>query len=437
MKVFIANMSEDVWPFISSLSDAKARSFEIAENANMSDWNVFAFAPGEQGVLVTPRPLGREFLGYVASLTGAHHIEVLSPRRHSGQTSLDVLRDRKVFRRLVVLGRKKLVHLTAYCPSPQLYELITALRKRGAKVVLSDLPQPNDRWTTDFFGSKTGVRQVASSMSPGYICTNTRDAARVSAHIYKRTKGVVLKTNKGHSGFGVLIFRPGELPSAYDRCVETITTHLAKESYWSLFPIVVEEYVKENPQIAGGFPSIECRVDERGRVEYLYHCGMRMSHEGVYRGLEIHKSIVSSSLDRQIRKIGKTLGKVYASFGYRGYFDVDLLLTSRGKLYVTESNVRRTGGTYVYLLAVRLFGRNFADKTFTISRNTYPLPGKHMTFTKLHNILSSILYSHKTKEGVVITSEHMMLQDAMGFVIFGRTRARAHAIEREMEKLLQ
>ena len=51
------------------------------------------------------------------------------------------------------------------------------------------------------------------------------------------------------------------------------------------------------------------------------------------------------------------MGEQYAKAGYRGYYDVDFIAGRGGELFITESNVRRTGGTHVYAVASRLFGK--------------------------------------------------------------------------------
>lgn len=444
IKVFICNMSEDVWPFISLLEDRNLRTFEINENANMSDWNLFSFAPKEKGVFVTPRGASPEFLSYVAHITGAANIRVLAPRHHTGQTSVDVLEDRRVFSELVALGKKATLVLTAYSATPQFYQLAQALQKRGARVEFSDAPEPENRWTVDFFGSKVGIRQLiqttahpALRMTRGFICSGIKEAAQIAARLYMKENGVVIKTNKGHSGLGTLIFRPGELPSDQTKREKRLGALLSRNTYWKTFPIVVEAYQKENTKIGGGIPSVEFRVEKSGKVSYLYYCGMHITREGVFRGMEVGEGVVAKRVLGQIKAIGQLLATQYASYGYRGFFDVDLLATQNGNVLVTESNVRRTGGTHVYALGIRLFGKNFMKKTYAISNNSHPLPGKRkMTFTTLHKLLAPILYNKKTKEGLILASEHMMLQQALAYVIFGKTKSRALAVEAKMEALL-
>ncbi len=438
-------MSEDVWPFISSLEDTKLRTFEMNENDNMSDWNLFSFAPNKQGVFITPRGASEEFLSYVTRVTGAKNIRVLTPRRHSGQTSADALADKRVFSKLVSLGKKATLALTAYSATPQFYRLAEALQKKGARVEFADAPLPGNQWTVEFFGSKAGIRQLVQTrahprlrMTRGFICWGAKEAAQIAARIYAKEQGVVIKTNKGHSGLGTLIFRAGELPHNEAQCEKKLQALLSRNAYWEKFPIVVEGYQEENTRIGGGIPSVEFRVEKGGKATYLYYCGMHITREGVFRGMEVSDGVVSKNVLAQIKLIGQLLGKEYAAHGYRGFFDVDLLAANNGHVLVTESNVRRTGGTHVYALGLRLFGKSFMKKTYALSSNAHPLPGKRkMTFTKLFNVLKPILYDKYTKEGLILASEHMLLQRAIAYVIFGKTRRRALEMEARMDKLLR
>lgn len=402
----------------------------------MSDWNIFSFGRATRPILVTPLPLGPDFLSYVSALAGIQGVTVLAPKRHSGETCRDALEDKAVFSQLVSIGKQGGLSLSSYAATPQFYALAQALQKRGVRVMFADVPEPEQAWVPEYFGTKLGIRQLGLPMTEGYVCLAPSEAAPVASMLYGKAGGVVVKTNKGHSGFGVDMFRPGELPADPKLREAKLTAWFRKHAYWQKFPIVVEEYKAENPAIAGGFPSAECRVHADGTVEYLYDCGMRMTKDGTFRGMEIHRTIVTPALRRQMKTVSLRIGRHLSIAGYRGYFDVDMLAGRDGAIWVTESNVRRTGGTYVYHLALRLFGKKFMDTTYTISRNSYPLP-RALTFAHLRRVLAPVLYDKKTKEGLVLTSEHMMRQQAMGYVIFGRTKRRAAAIEERMEKLLQ
>jgi hypothetical protein len=104
---------------------------------------------------------------------------------------------------------------------------------------------------------------------------------------------------------------------------------------------------------------------------------------------------------------------------------------------VTESNVRRTGGTHVYHIAKELFGSDFLYETFTLSNNTFVLEDVRIdSYTQLESRLLPILFQKSKKEGVVIASANLLKHHQFGYVIFGNTKHRALEIEVEMERLL-
>ena len=47
-------MSEDVWPFISSISDRNKRQFEIEENSHLGDRELIANINENSIILITP-----------------------------------------------------------------------------------------------------------------------------------------------------------------------------------------------------------------------------------------------------------------------------------------------------------------------------------------------------------------------------------------------
>ena len=79
-------------------------------------------------------------------------------------------------------------------------------------------------------------------MSEGLISSDIDNTAKIAANMYSHNGGIVLKTNKGHSGAGLLIFRPGDIPHDYSTCYQTMLKKLKEEAYWSKFPIVIEKY---------------------------------------------------------------------------------------------------------------------------------------------------------------------------------------------------
>jgi len=438
--VFISNLSEDVWPFIENISDTKARNTEIEENANLADRDLFSLAGEDRIVLITPKPISDEFLNYFKEVLGKKQIEVLVPQNHSGKICEDIQKDSKIMETLIAIANShRRLTLIAYSTSPYFLELVRVLRAKGLVIYTPESPEEIDGWTVNFFGSKSGIRQLFQTgraeepdliMPPGYICFGIEDAAKIASKIYLKEKGVVIKTNKGHSGLGVLIFREGDLPDNYQETQKVILTKLQVDAYWDKFPIVVEEFINVNLGVGGGFPNVEFKILKNGRVEFLYFCGMRVSREGIFQGVAINDDVISDQIEAQMIDTGFYIGEQYSKNGYRGYFDVDFIMAKNNRVYANESNVRRTGGTHVYETAARLFGKDFLYDVFILSRNTYPLPAeKKYSFGQIKELLTPILYDKKTKEGLVLISENLLAQNKLAYIIFAKNKKRAEELE--------
>lgn len=447
--VYIFNMSEDVWPFISAMSDANARSAEIVENAYLGDVRLFQFAGETDEVLyITPQGISEAFLDYFRSLFGQRKITVLTTGQHSGVICEDMLHDPSIMNALVeAANSSKKLSLTSYAVTQPFLHLVTALREKGITVYTPEAPDEENAWTVNFFGSKSGIRQLAQMstndepdfrMPDGLIAFGIEDASKIAANRFIKEQGVVIKTNKGHSGMGVEIFRPGDLPDEYHACQKKIFELLKKNSYWKQFPIIIEKLVPVALTIAGGNPNVEFKIHRNGRIDFLYHCGVLVTNDGEFHGIEIGNDIMPERVAAQIKDNGFYIAERYAAAGYRGYFDVDYLAGKNGDIYVAESNVRSTGGTFVYTTALALFGPNFMIETYLFSNNGYNITHLgRQSFLQIRDRLAPVLFSKETKEGVIITSENLLRMQKLSFILFARTKKRAQEIEVHMTQLLE
>jgi len=446
--VYIFNMSEDVWPFISAISDDNARSKEVVENAYLADVRMFQFAGSSDDVLfITPQNISHGFLEYFRSLFGQKNILVLTTGQHSGVICEDILHDSSVMSALIeAANSSKRLSITSYAVTQPFLHLMSALRERGLTVFTPEAPDEENAWTVNFFGSKSGIRQLAQMsthdepdfrMPDGLIVFGIEDASRIAASRYIKEQGIVIKTNKGHSGMGVEIFRPGDLPLEYQSCQKAIYAMLKKNSYWKQFPIVIEKLVPVATTVAGGNPNVEFKIHRNGRIDFLYHCGMRIAKDGTFSGIEVGDGIMPERVAAQIKDTGFFIAERYAAAGYRGYFDVDYLAGKNGDVFVAESNVRSTGGTFVYATAMTLFGQNFMIDTYLFSNNGYTI--SHLgrqSFSQVKERLTPVLYSRDTKEGLIITSENLLRMQKLSYIIFAKTKKRAQEIESRMSELL-
>lgn len=446
--VYVFNMSEDVWQFICAMSDPNARSAEIVENGYLGDVRMFQFAGENSDVLyITPQAVSEQFLSYFKSLFPETHITVLTTGQHSGVICDDILHDPSIMNALVeAANSSKKLTLTSYAVSQPFLHLVRTLREKGLTIVTPEAPDEEDAWTVNFFGSKSGIRQLAQQsgieepdfkMADGVICFGIEDASKIAAIRYVKEQGVVIKTNKGHSGLGVEIFRPGDLPDEFHACQAKIYALLEKDAYWQKFPIIIEKLIQVSMSVAGGNPNVEFKISRNGRIDFLYHCGVLVTKDGQFHGIEVGADIMPERVAAQIKDTGFYIAERFAAAGYRGYFDVDYVAGKNGEIYVAESNVRSTGGTFVYTTAVALFGENFMFDTYLFSNNGYMIPHvKRMTFGQLLDRLKPILFDKETKEGLILTSENLLRMQKFSFMIFAKNKKRSYEIEARMEELL-
>ncbi len=445
--VYIFNLSEDVWPFIKAMSDTHERQFEIDWNANLAERDLLSIAEENEAIFISPRPIRQSFLTYHEQVFGAKHIKILVPKTHTGEICEDIINDNEVMDELVAAANSvKKLTLLSYSTSPQFFHLVEVLQKKDISVYTPESPEVSSAWTVNFFGSKSGIRQLAQKsgaiepdfkIADGLICSSIYDAAMIAANKFVKEDGVVIKTNKGHSGAGVLLFRSGDLPKEYKSCEQAIHKILKKDSYWEKFPIVIEDLLNVNSAIGGGFPNVEFKITKSGKIEFLYYCAMRVDRDGIYKGQEMHESVLPDRIAARVIDTGYFIGEQYAAAGYRGYFDVDFVAAKNGEIYVTESNARRTGGTHMYKTAENLIGKEFMTDSYTLSNNDYALPkGKKPSFSEIITVLQPVLFDKKTKEGVVLASSNLLEQSKFAYIVFGKNEKRSLELEGEMEQLL-
>ncbi|MFA5136451.1 MAG: hypothetical protein WC489_03595 [Patescibacteria group bacterium] len=448
--VYIYNVVEDEWAtYLSAITDKQKRLYEVENCNSTAECYLFANSDEDEFIYVSPKKVSASFKKYFQNLVGAKKIEILvpSPEKKTGHICRDLFNDKTAFNALVKKARryKKMV-LVSYATSPQFLDLKERLTEKGVNVYAPEAPEVDCAWTVNFFGSKAGIRQLAQQsravepdfiMPEGLICVGKLDAAKIAANKYIKQKGVVLKTNKGSGGNGVMIFRNGELPKEYKLCERKLYELLNQNDYWERFPIIIEDLINVNYAVGGGFPNIEFKIHKNGKIEMLYYCIMMVTKEGAYYGLDMHEDVINERTAARIIDTGYFIAEQYAASGYRGHFDIDMIAAKNNHIYVCESNTRNTGGTDVYKTARKLIGEDFFSDSYVLSRNRLELKVKRPpSFNKILTAVEPVLFSHRTKEGVVISSENTLKHKQVIYIVFGNTKRRAFDIEEKMKDLL-
>ena len=433
--IFVSNLSEDVWPFIDCMEKSE-KKIEIELNAYLGDLHFMAGAGKKDLIYVGPSDIDDSLKEYYCNLFGVDDIPTFKPQKHLGNTCSDILNDKKLFDKLVKITKPaSRVNLVSYSSTKTFFELGEKLRKRGVKIAYPESPLKGAGWTVDFFGSKSGIRQMGELMPDGYICSDVHEAAQIATNVYLKKGSVVIKTNKGHSGAGILIYRKGELPKDYDKCLKHLEWVFSTELYWNKFQIIVEDYIDPNLEIGGGFPNVEFKISEKGEIEFLYACGNRVTADGVFNGIEIGKGSMDGKSPQEMKKAADFLGKKYKEAGYRGYFDVDFVYGKDNKLYINESNARRTGGTHLYLIASKLLGNKFTTEHYTLCKNMHDMKKPVKSFSDLLNKFKPLLFDRKKKEGVIFCSSNLLKYGKLAYIIVGKNKQKASELETKLYSL--
>lgn len=447
LSVYVYNMPEDEWPFIDSVAHRPKRNDYIADCENVSDCYFLGSGKESDLIYVSPKTISPAFQEYAKNLMGYKNTQVIVPQTKTHLICDDLLQDPEAFGKILDAAKNyQQIILTSYAASPQIYSLKAMLQKSGITVLTPELPEPANAWTVNFFGSKSGIRQLAQQsvakepdfvMPEGLICFGKYDAAKIAADRYIREKGVVIKTNKGSGGSGVLIFREGDLPFNYAECERAIIAKMNSDNYWDYFPIVIEDLISANMNAPGVFPNVEFKIHRNGRIEFLYYCETKVTPKGVYYGLDIGDNVLNDRLTARIIDTGYYIAEKYSEAGYRGHFDVDMMVARSGQVYVNESNTRNTGGTDIYRIVRKLLGKDFVDDVHVLTRGKSDLPKNvKWTFPEILEKTKHLLFNLKKKEGLIINSESSLNEGKIVYTTIAKSKTKAVKLEAELLKIL-
>lgn len=446
--IYIYNVVEDEWSFLSSIQPIDKR-YEMISDCNMSsECYLFANSSSSEFIYISPIEISNQFKNYFQIISGNKKVEIHVPQMRTGLICKDLYTDKELFGNLIRRAKKyKKITLISYATSPEFLELKERMIQLGINVKTPEAPEIENAWTVNFFGSKSGIRQLAQQsravepdfiMPEGIICVGLLDAAKIAANRYINEKGVVLKTNKGSGGQGVLIFRDGELPKDYKSCERRIFEMLSEDGYWERFPIIVEQLINVNYLSPTAFPNIEFKIHKNGKIEMLYYCVMMVTKEGKYYGVDIHEDVINERTAARIIDTGYYIAEQYADAGYRGHFDIDMIASKNSHIFVCESNTRNTGGTDIYKLVQHLYGDDFLSDVYVLNRNDYKFSNKEtISLKKVIDVLKPMLYDKKKKEGLIIGASETLESNLLMYTILGKNKKRAYQMQEELFNLLQ
>lgn len=404
--ILIANTAEAFKGVLIKDKDTKAGAERIKHERTLSQ-RAF-FWESDDKMVVTPHLIPLSLFEINKRICGFKNVVNVAPSKGDIELSTAIAKDKQL-RSLIAKEARGNPQLTM---SP--YAITRDFLEMSGQFSVQTKERPPNKslWTVAYLDSKAGFRAEMLKLAAehkeikvpqGFVAQDATEAQAMAEWFYENGQSSILKANFGESGWGIAIFKV-ESYSSLSMFRKQVRKILQSDVIWQDTSIVVEQFIEADASVAGGSPSTEVFVGEEG-ISLLYHCGQLLNEVGGFLGVEIGKGALSETLARKLTRIGNIIGKWYWELGYRGFFDIDFVVSKDGGIYVAETNTRRTGGTHTYDLARHLFGSGYEKEAYFLSHDSFHYQKKIMEAKEVLQKISRVLYPMKgDKKGIIVTS---------------------------------
>ncbi len=408
--ILVANTAEAFKGVLLKDKDTKTGAERIRHELALSQ-RAF-FWESDDKVVITPYLIPLPLFELNKRICGFKNVANAAPSEGGVELSNAIAKDKQV-RSLIAREARGNPQLTM-SPYAVTRDFLGLSDQLQGEVPIQTKERPPDKslWTVAYLDSKAGFRAEMLKLAAehreikvpqGFVAQDATEALTMAEWFYENGQSSILKANFGESGWGIAIFKVESYPSlsAFRKQVRKL---LQSDVIWQDTSIVVEQFIEPDASVAGGSPSTEFFVGEEG-ISLLYHCGQLLNEFGGFLGVEIGKGALSDTLARKLERIGNIIGKWYRELGYRGFFDIDFIVSRDGGICVAETNTRRTGGTHTYDLARHLFGNRWENEAYLLSHDSFRYSKRRMVQDKaLLQKVKPVLYPMKgEKKGIVVT----------------------------------
>ncbi|MFE0929366.1 peptide ligase PGM1-related protein [Streptomyces mutabilis] len=275
--------------------------------------------------------------------------------------------------------------------------------------------------------TKAGFRELAGELgirvAHGFSCATPEELTAALRKVLADRGAAVVKPARGSNGYGVSFWQAADLPALDAKVTEYLSSVAEQPPGW-----VVEERLVFTRVV-----TVEMEVRDAG--PQVMHVGEMRTPNGSFSG-QVTPLVASSSATDELVEAGLALGRHLHQAGYRGPFDIDGGITAADVLYSTESNVRKTGCTYLDLLVRRLLGEERAAKAVWIADSR--VGGVERDFAAgLARIRQAGLdFTPGAAEGVVLTSDTLAFDGKWRYLVLGTSHSGVDELEARLADAL-
>ncbi len=402
-----------------------------------------SFYTGDQKVVVTSLPINPDYLEDLKAILGYKTFLNLYPKNHTERICQDILKDKDLFNRLLqIIKENPEINLIPYYATEEFFDLVSTLKQKGLRFNTPETVSPKNRFIRDHYNCKVGFRKLWEKTSDdndfvdipeGFIVDDLPEALDATWWFYQNKKDFVIKYNRGVSGVGVVYYHCLDLPKE-EKAFKKYLREKHQDRIWFEENFVVEEMIDVDKSFYGGSPSLEFKIN--GDVRFQYACVQRLGKDSYFEGVQISQEI-EDQMDIDLERVVENctqFGDALEEAGYRGTFDIDMVIDKKHNVYAVESNLRRTGGTHIFETAQYLFGKNFIKKTVVVSRDNLPISRKFKTYQDFKKVASKFYFSKETGEGIIPTITSFISTGKVGYIAFAKNLERIKSLEEKLEK---
>lgn len=423
-EIIFANIVNELMVAVPSAAYARAMNVVTPRKVWLSQ---------EGDVIVTPRPVDDFFKRYACSTLGVDPDEVVTLTPEGAASDLlpvAVMKDERMLARLrALIAERPGIDLLGFALDRHLLKLVETLEvplhgysappSAGLRAVLYDL------------NTKSGFRRAAEKLGlrivPGAYCEGLADLTKNVAEIIKHTGGVIVKMDRSSNGFYHIIFR---LEDVGDRPLrDYLSERLAA------YPEQPQNYTVEALMPFVSVPSVELTVEEAGG-RLLYLCDQRCPNNS-FTGMLTPPPDLPPHIEEELLRVGRLFGDYVHAAGFRGVCDVDVGVVPDETVYVTETNFRRTGGTYLDTLMRRFIGEDYLRTHVWWADSRIGEGGLQFSEGCAAVAEARLAFDPAQGAGIILTADTVSIDGKWRYLIIARSHQEADHFEKGLERVLR
>jgi len=445
--IFISNILEGFYQSYKTLPP-KQRSFWISYDS--MEGNRALLYNSDDKAVITSYEINPLYFKNISQLMNWKNVWNLTPKKTSYSICQDCINNNVLNNQLVNLIKTNPgINIIPYRSTPEFQLLICHLNSKNLKFTTPETIPPDHQFTLNYFNTKRGFRHLwhlaffSSEKSnhkipipEGFITGNREEAIEAAWWFKQQKRSFVIKYNRGVQGMGIILNNQSTFPNNKKEFSKKLSL-LLKENIWNEPSIIVEELIDIDNTNLSGSPNVELFIKPNGKTVFSYACEQILDRDKkTFRGIYIYPELIKNRFIKAASKAGQVFSHKLASYGYRGCFDIDLVVSKDQKVYAVEANLRRTGGTHIHEAIVSLLGKNYWRSFYVLNEDIMLSNGSDLSYDKCLSIFADILFDKKSQSGIIFSNPDMLKVNVFNYILIGHSHEQIQSFRQLVKKRL-